>query len=133
MVRSDPLIRIEEVETKQGLFSFLKKVEVEVLFWLKCTLVDVSAFYLHKVHPYSTLSILSPLFFDCLVFLSLFHSNLFYQRHLPLRFSILRISLWKRGTLYSKTGVRSSTLQNQENNYSRYFQFNLLISEIAGK
>jgi hypothetical protein len=111
MVRSDPLIRIEEEETKQGLFSFLKKDEVEVVFWLKCTLVDVSAFYLHKVHPYSTLSILSPLFFDCLVFLSLFHSNLFYQRHPPLRFSILRISLWKRGTLYSKTGV--SLLQSK--------------------
>jgi hypothetical protein len=28
---------------------------------------------------------------------------------------------------------RSSTLQNQENNYSGYFQFNLLISEIAEK
>lgn len=29
MVRSDPLIRIEEVETKQGLFSFLKKRHAE--------------------------------------------------------------------------------------------------------
>ena len=29
MVGSDPLIRIEEVETKQGLFSFLKKRQAE--------------------------------------------------------------------------------------------------------
>jgi hypothetical protein len=28
---------------------------------------------------------------------------------------------------------RSSPLQTQENNYSRYFQFNLLISEFAKK
>ena len=93
MVGSDPLIRIEKVEIKQGLFSFLKKDEVEVVLWLKCTLVDVSAFYLHKVHPYSTLSLFSPLFFDCLVSLPLFHSCLFYQRHPPLNFPILRIYL----------------------------------------
>jgi len=32
MVRSDPLIRIEEGETKQGLFPFLKKHQAELSY-----------------------------------------------------------------------------------------------------